>query len=41
MTPAVPFSGGTSLEGNFSTPYGGMSIDFIHMDQVIKFNEAE
>lgn len=37
----VPFSGGTSLEGNFSAPHGGMSIDFTHMDQIIQFNEDE
>ena len=37
----VPFSGGSSLEGNFAAPYGGMSIDFSHMDKIIKFNEEE
>jgi hypothetical protein len=38
---AVPFSGGTSLEGNFAAPYGGMSIDFTHMDRVLDFHEDE
>jgi D-lactate dehydrogenase (cytochrome) len=38
---AVPFSGGTSLEGNFAAPYGGMSIDFTHMDKVLDFHEDE
>ena len=37
----VPFSGGSSLEGNFSAPYGGMSIDFSFMDQVLQIHEAE
>ncbi|KAI9675026.1 MAG: hypothetical protein M1817_001432 [Caeruleum heppii] len=39
--PIIPFSGGTSLEGNFSAPYGGMSVDFAYMDQIVQFNEAE
>lgn len=33
--PMVPFSGGTSLEANFSAPYGGICIDFAHMDQIV------
>ena len=41
VTSAVPFSGGTSLEGNFAAPFGGMSIDFTHMDKVLDFHEAE
>ncbi|KAI5779071.1 hypothetical protein EDC01DRAFT_723772 [Geopyxis carbonaria] len=39
--PMIPFSGGTSLEGNFAAPFGGMSIDFSHMDKIIKFNEED
>lgn len=38
---AVPFSGGSSLEANFSAPYGGMSIDFTHMDKVLKLHADE
>jgi hypothetical protein len=38
---AVPFSGGTSLEGNFSAPYGGITIDFSFMDKIVKFNQEE
>lgn len=30
--PMVPYSGGSSLEANFSAPFGGMSIDFAFMD---------
>lgn len=37
----VPFSGGTSLEGNFSAPYGGVSLDITYMDQIVDFHEAE
>jgi len=33
--PMIPYSGGSSLEANFSAPFGGMSIDFTHMDQII------
>ncbi|KAA8896077.1 D-lactate dehydrogenase mitochondrial precursor [Sphaerosporella brunnea] len=39
--PMIPFSGGTSLEGNFAAPFGGLSIDFTLMDQIIKFNEED
>lgn len=37
----VPFSGGSSLEGNFTAPYGGMSLDFTYMDRIVDFHEAE
>ena len=33
--PMVPYSGGSSLEANFSAPFGGISIDFVHMDQIL------
>lgn len=39
--PIVPYSGGTSLEGNFSAPYGGISIDFAFMDKIIQFNKDD
>ncbi|KAJ3494448.1 hypothetical protein NLG97_g4075 [Lecanicillium saksenae] len=39
--PLIPFSGGTSLEGNFSAPYGGISVDFAFMDQILKFNKDD
>lgn len=41
LTWTVPYSGGSSLEANFSAPYGGMSIDFTHMDQIISLNADE
>lgn len=37
----VPFSGGSSLEGNFSAPYGGISVDFTYMDKILAFHENE
>ncbi|KAF2703958.1 D-lactate dehydrogenase mitochondrial precursor [Pleomassaria siparia CBS 279.74] len=36
--PMIPYSGGTSLEANFSAPYGGMSIDFSFMDQILSLH---
>ena len=39
--PIIPYSGGSSLEGNFSAPFGGVSIDFAYMDKVIKFNKED
>lgn len=39
--PIIPYSGGSSLEGNFSAPFGGISVDFAFMDQIIQFNKAD
>ncbi|TGZ78010.1 FAD-binding domain-containing protein [Ascodesmis nigricans] len=39
--PMIPYSGGSSLEGHFSAPFGGISIDFTHMDKIVKFNEDD
>jgi D-lactate dehydrogenase (cytochrome) len=39
--PIIPFSGGSSLEGNFSAPYGGISVDFAFMDQILQFNQED
>lgn len=39
--PMVPYSGGSSLEANFSAPYGGMSIDFAYMDRIVAFHEGD
>lgn len=35
--PITMFSGGTSLEGHFSSPYGGISLDVSRMDKILKF----
>jgi D-lactate dehydrogenase (cytochrome) len=29
------------LEGNFSAPYGGISVDFAYMDQIVQFNKED
>jgi D-lactate dehydrogenase (cytochrome) len=39
--PMIPYSGGSSLEGNFSAPHGGMSIDFAFMDKIIQLHDAD
>lgn len=39
--PITPFSGGTSLEGHFSSPYGGISLDVSRMDNIISVSEAD
>lgn len=39
--PIIPYSGGSSLEGNFSAPYGGISIDFAYMDKIVQFNKDD
>lgn len=37
----VPYSGGSSVEGNFSAPYGGICIDFANMDQIVMLHESD
>lgn len=39
--PMVPYSGGSSLEANFSAPYGGMTIDFVYMDRILALHEDD
>lgn len=39
--PIIGYSGGSSLEGNYAAPHGGISVDFAFMDQIIKFNEDD
>ncbi|POS80147.1 glycolate oxidase [Diaporthe helianthi] len=39
--PIIPYSGGTSLEGNFSAPFGGISVDFAYMDRIVQFNQED
>ena len=39
--PIIPYSGGSSLEGNFSAPFGGISIDFAYMDKIVQFNKDD
>jgi len=39
--PQIPYSGGTSLEANFSAPFGGMSIDFAYMDKILALHSSD
>ena len=39
--PMIPYSGGSSLEANFSAPHGGVSIDFVHMDRIIALRSED
>lgn len=39
--PMVPYSGGSSLEANFSAPYGGLTIDFAFMNKIVDLHEAD
>lgn len=39
--PIIPYSGGSSLEGNFSAPFGGISVDFAYMDKIVRFNRDD
>ncbi|KAJ4396620.1 hypothetical protein N0V93_000841 [Gnomoniopsis smithogilvyi] len=40
-TPMVPFGAGSSVEGNFSSPYSGICVDFIYMDKVVSFHPED
>lgn len=37
----VPYSGGSSVEGHFSAPFGGISVDFLNMSKVVAFHPEE
>ncbi|EXJ85469.1 D-lactate dehydrogenase (cytochrome) [Capronia coronata CBS 617.96] len=39
--PMIPYSGGSSLEANFSAPFGGISIDFAFMDQILAVHDDD
>ncbi|WAO95757.1 FAD-binding PCMH-type domain-containing protein [Fusarium falciforme] len=39
--PIIPFSGGSSVEGHISAPFGGVSIDFAYMDSIVKLNKED
>ncbi|AEO65137.1 uncharacterized protein THITE_2111834 [Thermothielavioides terrestris NRRL 8126] len=39
--PIIPYSGGSSLEGNFSAPFGGISVDFAYMDKIVQLNKDD
>lgn len=39
--PVIPYSGGTSVEGQFTAPVGGFSIDFANMDKILAINDDD
>ena len=39
--PMVPFGAGSSVEGNFSSPFSGVCIDLSEMDKIVAFNEDD
>ncbi|KAH7035472.1 uncharacterized protein B0I36DRAFT_382168 [Microdochium trichocladiopsis] len=39
--PIIPYSGGSSVEGNFSAPFGGISVDFCNMASIVKFRPED
>ncbi|KAL4924879.1 uncharacterized protein BDV17DRAFT_294972 [Aspergillus undulatus] len=39
--PMIPYSGGSSLEANFSAPHGGLTIDFAKMNRILELHEAD
>ena len=39
--PVVSYGSGTSIEGQFSTPYGGICLDFSTMDAILEIQEDD
>lgn len=39
--PVTPYSGGTSLEGHITCPYGGICVDVSRMNQIIEVHERD
>ncbi|KAL3477420.1 FAD-linked oxidase-like protein [Aspergillus californicus] len=39
--PMIPFGAGSSVEGNFTAPYSGISIDFSQMNQIVAIHEED
>lgn len=39
--PIIPFGAGTSLEGHLNAPFGGISLDFSHMNKVLVVHQED
>jgi D-lactate dehydrogenase (cytochrome) len=39
--PITPFSGGTSIEGQYIPTYGGICVDFTRMDKILRVNPLD
>ncbi|GAB1205901.1 hypothetical protein APSETT445_004580 [Aspergillus pseudonomiae] len=39
--PMIPYSGGSSLEANFSAVHGGLTIDFASMNKILELHEDD
>ncbi|KAF5559029.1 d-lactate dehydrogenase (cytochrome) [Fusarium mexicanum] len=39
--PMIPYSGGSSVEGHFSAPFGGVSVDFVNMNQILEVHSDD
>ena len=39
--PMIPYGAGSSVEGNVSTPYSGITIDMSEMNRILEFNRED